>query len=47
MDDRRRRGPFGGVEDLARVDGIGAVRLARARGALRVAPDVARDEGPR
>lgn len=36
--DRARRGPFATVEDLRRVEGIGARRLARARGALAVAP---------
>jgi competence protein ComEA len=47
VEDRARRGPFGAVEELLRVDGIGPVRLARARDALVVAPDVAPREAPR
>ena len=51
VEDRTRRGPFGAVEDLVRVDGIGPVRLEKARGTLTVdpdvAPDVARREAPR
>jgi len=39
--DRAARGPFETVEELERVDGIGPVRLARARGALAVDADVA------
>jgi competence protein ComEA len=46
-EDRARRGPFGAVDDLLRVDGIGSVRLERARGALAVGPDVAPREAPR
>jgi competence protein ComEA len=47
VEDRARRGPFGAVDDLRRVDGVGAVRLERARGALSVEPDVAPREAPR
>ena len=47
VEDRTRRGPFGAVEDLVRVDGIGPVRLERARGTLSVEPDVAPGEAPR
>jgi competence protein ComEA len=36
--DRQARGPFGAVEDLARVEGVGSQRLARARQALVVSP---------
>ncbi len=36
--DRTARGPFGAVDDLRRVEGIGELRLARARAALAVAP---------
>jgi competence protein ComEA len=36
--DRTWRGPFGRVEELRRVEGIGEKRLDRARGALFVAP---------
>ncbi len=36
--ERRRHGPFGSVEELRRVRGIGPARLARARGALAAAP---------
>lgn len=46
--DRAARGPFGTVEELARVDGIGDRRLARARPALRVAgPVESSDVAPR
>jgi competence protein ComEA len=38
-DDRRRRGPFGTVEALLRVRGIGPARLAQARPWLSVGPD--------
>jgi competence protein ComEA len=38
VDDRTERGPFRSVEELDRVRGIGPRRLARARGALTVAP---------
>lgn len=36
VSDRERRGPFGTVEDLERVRGIGPARLAKARPFLRV-----------
>jgi len=36
--DRTRRGPFERVDDLRRVSGIGAGRMAQARGGLFVAP---------
>lgn len=39
VEDRRVHGPFPDVEALDRVAGIGAGRLARARGALSVVPD--------
>ncbi len=35
---RAANGPFGDVEDLARVPGIGPRRLARARAALEIRP---------
>ena len=35
VEERRRGGPFGSVEELRRVSGIGPRRLERARGALR------------
>jgi competence protein ComEA len=38
VEDRRVRGPFPGVEDLLRVRGIGARRLARARPFLEIPP---------
>ncbi len=37
-EDRRARGPFGSVEELRRVHGIGPIRLSRARGSLEVRP---------
>ncbi len=39
--DRAEHGPFGSVEELDRVGGIGPVRLARARDALEVERSVA------
>jgi competence protein ComEA len=36
--DRQARGPFGAVEELTRVQGVGPQRLARARQALVVSP---------
>jgi competence protein ComEA len=36
--DRAARGPFGAVDDLRRVEGIGDRRLALARAALAVVP---------
>jgi competence protein ComEA len=36
--DRQARGPFGAVDELRRVEGIGAQRLARARQALVISP---------
>jgi len=47
VEDRARRGPFGAVDDLLRVDGIGSVRLERARGALSVEVNMAPREAPR
>jgi len=45
--DRAERGPFAAVDDLVRVDGIGPVRLGRARPSLTVEPDVAPRRAPR
>jgi competence ComEA-like helix-hairpin-helix protein len=36
VDDRRRRGRFGSLEDLERVPGIGAITVERLRGRVRV-----------
>jgi competence protein ComEA len=36
--DRAARGPFASVDDVARVKGIGPIRLARARPWLEIAP---------
>jgi competence protein ComEA len=36
VEDRRRRGPYGSLEDLLRVPGIGAKTIERLRGRVRV-----------
>jgi competence protein ComEA len=38
VEDRLARGPFAAMDDLSRVDGIGAQRLARARSSLAILP---------
>lgn len=43
--DRTARGPFGSVDELDRVDGIGERRLARARAALRIGAGGAHERG--
>ncbi len=47
VEERTRRGPFGAVDDLRRVRGIGPIRLSQARPALRVEPGVAPEQAPR
>lgn len=39
VEDRQQRGPFGSIEDVARVRGIGPKTLARIRPFLRLDPE--------